>query len=149
MAQAKAATKTEEPKPKQKLQKGTPEGDKLIRVRCMRVVDYGPTPALTRRYEVGEELTIPMHRFTDWHTPEVVVGKNGESMSFRGSFERADMPKPIDDNVAKHSEVTQELIAQNEELRKRLAAIEGKSALPDEIQVIPDNPNATGKKEEI
>lgn len=150
MPEAKAEVKP------QKLEKGTPEGDKLIRVRCMRVVDYGTTPALTKRYEVGEELTIPMWRFTDWHNPETVVTKSGGTLQFRGSFERADRPKPIDSNVPQHSEDMQQLIAQNEELRRRLAAVDAheiaKNA-PDEVIVIPDSPESysgkRGRKQEI
>ncbi len=152
MAEVKAAADV---KPK-KLQRGTPEGDKLVRVRCMRVVDYGTTPALTKRYEIGEELTIPMWRFTDWHNPETITSAKGEVMSFRGSFELADRPKPIDMNVPQHSEDMQQLIAQNEELRKRLAAVDAHEAaknMPDEVIVIPDSAEGyTGKskrKQEI
>jgi len=143
MADAKA-----EVKPK-KLQKGTPEGDKLIRVRCMRRLTYGPSPKLERVYEVGEELTIPMWRFTDWHNPEVITTPKGEQMTFRGSFERADLPKPIDPNVPQHSEDMQEVLKQNEELRRRLAAYDNHEtfkAMPDEVQVIPDSPESFDSK---
>lgn len=160
MADVKAA----EVKPK-KYERGTPEGEKLIRVRWMRNGTYGPSPKLQRLYRGpcedfpdGEECTIPMWRFTDYDVSEVVTGKNGEQMTFVGSHRRADMPKPIDDNVAKHSEEMQDVMAQNEELRRRLAAYDAHEtlkAMPDEVIVIPDSPESfsgpkkRGKKEEI
>ena len=131
-----------------KLVKGTPEGDKLLRVRCMRRVSWGPSPALTRNYEIGEELTIPAWRFTDYWTPDTVVASNGGSMSFRGSFEMADRPKPVEENVAQHSEVMQDVLKQNDELRERIAKLEAAGAAVP-LVVVDEKQGKRSKKDEI
>lgn len=118
--------------PKKGLKPGTPEGDKLVRVRAMRPVSYGPTAKLQRLYEEGEELVIPCWRFTDFHEAEIIRG-----ITFRGSFELADRPKPISDNVGQHPEDMQELIAQNEDYAKRIADLEAKlGAAPEPLVTV-------------
>lgn len=138
---------------KVKLQKGTPEGDKMVEVRCMRDVMYGPTPKLERLYlgpcdafPEGEKLTIPMWRFTDWHETEVIKG-----ITFRGSFERLDRPKPVETNVSQHPEEIQDLMVQNQEYAKRIAALEAKLGASPEPIVTVDEPAKRGrrKNEEI
>ncbi len=138
---------------KVKLQKGTPEGDKMVEVRCMRDVSWGPTPRLERLYlgpcdifPEGEKLTIPMWRFTDWHETEVVKG-----ITFRGSFERLDRPKPINTNVAQHPEEVQDLMAQNQDYAKRIADLESRLGPVQEPIVVVDEPAKRGrrKSEEI
>ena len=110
---------------KKGVKKGTPEGDKLLRVRVMKPCTYGTSADLERRYEVGEELTIPSWRYTSWHNPEVILGKDGKPiMTVRGTFELADHPRPTDDNVGRRSDSMQGLINENEDLRKRLAILE-------------------------
>jgi hypothetical protein len=139
---------------KVKLTKGTPEGDKMVEVRCMRDVMYGPTPKLERLYfgpcdafPEGEKLTIPMWRFTDWHETEVIRG-----ITFRGSFERLDRPKPINTNVSQHPEELRELIDQNEDYAKRIADLEKRLEAAPEPTVTVDEPAKRGgksKREEI
>jgi hypothetical protein len=119
-----------EQEPKDGLKRGTPEGDKLIRVRVMKPCTYGTTIDLERRYEVGEELTIPAWRFTSWHNPKVILGKDGRPvMTVRGTFELASRVRPQDDNVGKHSATQEALINENADLRKRLAILES-GAIP-------------------
>ena len=111
--------------PKKGVKKGTPEGDRMVHVRVMKPCTYGPTAALEKRYEVGEELYIPAWRYTSYHDPEEIKGKDGKAiMTVRGCFELADRPRPIEDNVGKHPEDVRSLIEQNEEMRKRLAILE-------------------------
>ena len=142
MADAQVASK--------KLLKGTPEGDKLVRVRWMRPGDYGPSPALIRRYAEGEECVIPMWRFTDFHNPETIITSNGGSMTFRGSHEMADRPKPVDANVPQHSEVMQDVLKENEDLRSRIAKLEAAAGKPVEPLVVVDEKSGKrSKKEEI
>lgn len=126
--------------PKKGVKKGTPEGDRLIRVRAMKPCTYGTTPAYEKRYEVGEELTIPAWRYTSYHHPEEIKNAKGEVvMVMRGTFEMADRERPVDDNVGKPSESMQGLLNENEELRKRLAILES--------NIQPGVPK--GKKQEI
>lgn len=133
---------------KQKYEKGTAEGDALIKVRVMKPCVYGPTPKLERRYEIGEELVIPRWRFTDYHEPEVVKG-----LTFRGAFELADRPKPVDSNVGQHPEEMVELMAQNEDYAKRIAELEKRLGDAPEPTVVVDEPGKRGpgrpRKEEI
>lgn len=111
--------------PKKGAKKGTPDGDRMVHVRVMKPCTYGPTAQLEKRYEVGDELYIPAWRYTSYHDPEVILGKNGQPvMTVRGCFELADRPRPIEDNVGKHPEDMVGLMAQNEELRKRLSILE-------------------------
>lgn len=131
--------------PKKGLKPGTPEGDKLVRVRAMKPVSYGPTAKLQRLYEEGEELVIPCWRFTDFHEPEVVKG-----ITFRGSFELADRPKPVSDNVGQHPEEMSELIAQNEGYAKRIADLEAKlGAAPEPLVTVDEPAKQKRKREEI
>ena len=127
--------------PKKGLKQGTPEGDKLVRVRVMKPCSYGPTPKLERLYAEGEELVIPAWRFTDYHEAEVIKG-----ITFRGTFELADRPKPVGDNVSQHPEEMQELMAQNEELKLRLAALEQKEGPAPEPVVTVDEPAKRGRR---
>jgi hypothetical protein len=99
----------------------------MIEVHCAKDVWYGPTPMLHKLYKGpcqefpnGEKLTIPMWRFTDFDTPIEIKTPRGV-MSFRGSFIRADKIRPVEDNIAKHGEDVAFLLAQNEELKRRLA----------------------------
>lgn len=128
--------------PKKGVKKGTPEGDKMLQVRVMRPCTYGPTAALERRYEVGEELTIPAWRYTSWHDPEKIKDKNGkEVLTVRGSFELADRPRAAEENVGKHPENMRDLMEENEKLRQKLSILES--------GIAPGAGRAKGKHEEI
>lgn len=140
-------------KPEKGAKPGTPEGDRMVRVRCMRDVIYGPTAKLERRYSGpcdefpdGEELTIPAWRFTDYDEVDTSKG-----IPFRGSFVLADKPKPVSTNVAEHPEEMQELMAQNSDYAKRIAELEkqlsGKPA-PEPLVAVDQRRSGRKQKEE-
>lgn len=112
--------------PKDGVKKGTPEGDRPIRVRVKKPCTYGPSIEFERRYEEGEELTIPAWRYTSWHRfYEIKDPKTGAVIyRQRGTFELADRERPVDDNVGKPSMETKSLLDENERLRQRLAILE-------------------------
>src|SRR5687767_121364 len=91
--------------------------EKMLRVRCMKEVVWGPTPKLQKLYQVGEELTIPESRFTDYHEVKMVKG-----MAFRGAFELADRPRA---EAQSGNEDMTALQSQNEELRRQIAILTG------------------------
>lgn len=123
--------------------KGTPEGEKMVRVRCKVRVRYGATPGLEKMYEVGEVLTIKAYQYTSYNNPPSIEGKDGKQHVIRGSFEPEDWAIQIDDNVARHTELTQTLLNENDALRKQLADIQA-------AQTRPMDPKAPkGKREEI
>ena len=112
--------------PKLGLRKGTPEGDEMIRVRCMFRVRHHPgDPDLAKMYEPGDVLTIPKWRYTSFHNPPTVKNAKGQDVSgARGSFEPEAYQRPIDDGIAKHSDKMQSVLGDNEALRKRIAELE-------------------------
>jgi len=124
-----------EAEPKRGLKRGTPEGDKLIRVRVMKPCTYGPSIDLEKQYNPGDVLTIPAWRYTSWNNPEEVKDKDGKIiMKARGTFEPASWFKPSDDGVSRRPENMQTVIDENEKLRQRLAILES-GALPDKNSI--------------
>lgn len=111
--------------------------EKMLRVRCMKEVVWGPTPKLQKLYQVGDELTIPESRFTDYHEVKMVKG-----MAFRGAFELADRPKA---EAASGNEDMQALQSQNEELRRQIAILTGNPA----ASIAEPPKGGKGKKEAI
>ena len=121
--------------------------EKMVRVRCMRRVRWGPTRRLTKVYEEGEEIVIPESKYlaSQWNK---ITHEGG--MTWRGSFVLAEEFKPAVMDV-KTEDIT-ELARQNEELRKQLAALSPIQAL--EPLVVVDQAKRTpgkqtGKKDEI
>ncbi len=112
--------------------------EKMIRVRCMKDVWWGPTPKTHKLYEVGSILDIPESRFTDFHT---LTHEGG--MQWRGAFERLDRVAPPKADEAQDD--MQKILAQNEELRRQLSILTGNPA----SAVAPDVKPGKGKKEVI
>jgi hypothetical protein len=125
-----------------------------IKVRCMKDVYYYPEgkPHLVKLYkgpngeQPGEELVIPRWRFTDWHTQEEVVGKNGKSMFVRGAFEMADRPAKTIDALEMTASREQALYAENQELLKKLAELQAAKDLTSQEK---RTPGKLARKEEI
>src|SRR5690349_19754093 len=120
-----------------------------VDVVCMREVDWGPKPSLIRRYAVGERLTIPKTRFTDWNKTEITKG-----FRTRGSFVLySEWVKGQDasanNNVPRSSEDVAFLLAENEALKRQLAGSPEAQRVVEPTVIVDKSKLKRNPKEEI
>lgn len=118
----------------------------FVDVVCMREVEWGPKPSLVKRFAVGERVTIPKERFSDWNKVENVKG-----MRNRGSFMLySDWVKGAEvSNVPQSSEDVAFLLAENEALKRQLAGSPEAQRVVEPLVVVDKSKLKRNPKEEI